>query len=203
MYLTKLELPLRSRKAVGAVTDCQKMHRLISDLFGVERRTEDILYRMRIVSGVVQIYLYSAEPPRKIPEGISLIGQRNLSEWLAQIQPGQSWGFDLLTMPSKKVYQDERDQNSRRRVIRIPEERIQWLHRKAEQNGFEILQVQERDQSSAMGRHPLERGGAMYWDSYHYQGTLRVIDAARFCHALETGIGPGKAYGLGMMVLRK
>lgn len=202
MYLTKLEMPLQSRKAAGAVADCQKMHQLIAGLFAAERKEQNLLYRMRIADGRIQIYLYSAEPPTQLPSGMAIVGQRDLSSWLQEMEEKQLWGFDLLTMPSKKVYQSERGKNSQRRVLRLPEERVQWLQRKAEQNGFMMMQVQELEQSCDFGRHRPERGGAMYWNHYHYQGTLQIINAEKFRKALSTGIGPGKAYGLGMLLLR-
>ena len=41
----------------------------------------------------------------------------------------------------------------------------------------------------------------MYLDQYHYQGVLQIIDAERFQLAVQRGIGPGKSYGLGMLML--
>ncbi len=41
----------------------------------------------------------------------------------------------------------------------------------------------------------------MYLDQYHYQGTLQITDAVLFQNAVREGIGPGKSYGLGMLLL--
>ena len=38
-------------------------------------------------------------------------------------------------------------------------------------------------------------------DSWCYTGLLQIVDAEAFRKTLCQGIGPGKAYGLGMLVL--
>lgn len=203
MYLTKLEMPLHSRWAAGALSDCQRMHRLVSGLFGDGRQEQNVLYRVRTLRGAVQLYIYSAIPPAHIPEEVSVAGQRDLTSWLEELREEQYWGFDLLTMPFKKVSRAEPGKRSQRRILREPEERLQWLRRKGEQNGFAVVEVQELEQTKVQGRHPQEQGGAMYWDVIHYQGVLQITDAQRFRSAVETGIGPGKAYGLGMLLLQR
>lgn len=80
---------------------------------------------------------------------------------------------------------------------------MDWLHRKAEQNGFVLLQAEEMEQSRSQGVHGKEKGGLMVWDAYRYQGVLQVADAALFRRAIAAGIGPGKAYGLGMLLLQR
>ena len=43
----------------------------------------------------------------------------------------------------------------------------------------------------------------MYLDQYHYQGTLQITDVEQFRKAVQGGIGPGKSYGLGMLLLSR
>lgn len=203
MYLTKLELPLASRRTAEALADTQVMHRMVTAVFSSSRGSARILYRVRVLRGVVQLYVYSAVPSQELPQGVALIGQRDLTDWLSAMEAGEIWNFDLLAMPSKKVYQDRTDANSRRRVLRTGVERMDWLRRQAARNGFSLLQAEELEQSHSRGLHPQEKGGRMYWDAYHFQGTLRVEDPDRFRYAVTDGIGPGKAYGLGMLLLKR
>lgn len=203
MYLTKLELPLASRQTADALANAQAMHRLVTSLFAASRETAKILYRVRVLNGVVQIYLYSSVPHQALPAGVQLVGQRDLTDWVSAMQEGQVWKFDLVAMPSKKVYQPQRHANSRRRVLRSAQERMTWLQRKADQNGFCLLQAEELEQSHSRGMHSKDKGGWMYWDAYHYQGKLQVTDAELFRRAITEGIGPGKAYGLGMILLQR
>lgn len=203
MYLSKLELNLQNRQTVNCLTDCQKMHRMLCGLFSRERQEQQLLYRVKMDGNRVFVYLHSREAPERIPAYGSLVGQREVSDWVNTMEAGQVWGFDLLAMPSKKVYQPERDQNSRRRILRHSQERQEWLRRKGEQNGFRILQAEEQQDQHSKGYHPEEKGGVMHLDAYRYQGVLQIRDGEKFRKALAEGIGPGKAYGLGMLLLRR
>ncbi len=201
MYLTKLTLPA-NRLTAEALADCQKMHRLITNLFSSSRKEQNILYRVNVRNGNTQVYMYSEEPVKTLPEYIHLEGQRDLSEWLDHMSDGTCFGFDLLASPCKKVHQPERGKNSQRRILRDPQERLDWLQRKADQNGFRILKVTELEQSHQYGRHGQEKGSALHLDAYHYQGNLQITDLQNFRKGLCEGIGAGKAYGLGMLLVK-
>ena len=94
-------------------------------------------------------------------------------------------------------------ENNRRRVLRRREDRLAWLARKAEQNGFELIEVEEARGEKLSAAHAEDRGGRLYLDLYRYSGFLRIRDLSKFRSALRSGIGPGKAYGLGMLLLRR
>lgn len=202
MYLTKIELDMGKRAVRAALGDCQMMHRLLNGLFSCSRGEAQLLYRVQNTGRYCAVYLYSDSPliREKLLPFMALAGERDVSTWLSAMTVGQRLRFDLLTMPSKKVAQ-EGSKNSRRRVLRTADERMAWLARKASQNGFEILNVQELESSAFSGKHKAEHGGRMNWDSYHYSGILEIRDALAFQKALSNGIGPGKAYGLGMILL--
>lgn len=203
MYLTRINLPLADRGVQRALGDCQQMHRLITGLFETSRADSGVLYRLNYGRGICSVYIYSSVPvvrERLLPN-MELAGERDMTRWLDNLRDGQIWGFDMLTWPSKKIEVDG-VKNSRRRVLRTEAERLAWLASKAEQNGFDLMNVRELESAQQLGCHDDEHGGRMYIDSYHYQGELRVANAARFRAALCGGIGPGKAYGLGMILLK-
>ncbi len=202
MYLTKLMVPLTGRKEYQMLWDCQQMHRFLCKLFDDDRKSHNILYRTNVAENQMHIYLSSDVPPDKIPSDVHLAGQRDLTEWTSTLQEGTVLGFDLVAAPTKKVYQSERNRNSQRKILRDPEERYQWLLRKGEQNGFLVLQAEERAPVHLYGRHEAPKGGNMYLDGYHYQGVLQIGDADAFRKAILQGIGPGKAYGMGMLMLK-
>lgn len=199
MYLIKAELDRRDAR--GLLADCQQMHRFITGFFGTDRQSGQILYRTNLARGKLCIYLYSQTPAERIPDNCC-VQQRDVTAWLDAMADGQLWSFDLIAAPTKKIA-SEGQKNSRRRILRQPEERQAWLERKAEQNGFAILQAQELEQLHVSGRHHEDKGGVMYHDAYHYQGVLRIIDAETFRKAMQTGIGSGKAYGFGMMMVKR
>ena len=108
--------------------------------------------------------------------------------------------FDLLALPTKKIPATG-GKNRQRRVLKTPQERIEWMQRKAKQFGFQLLAVNELEHIRQTGKHSPESSGRMYFDGYHYQGILQVTDAVKFQDALRHGIGAGKAYGFGMLLL--
>ncbi len=202
MYLTKIDLELSNRTVCAALGDCQKMHRLLNGLFDSSRQDVQLLYRVRGRGRDCSVYLYSSCPirPEKLLPFMTLEGQRDLSGWLDTMKPGRRLRFDLLTMPSKKEPQ-ETGKNSRRRILKTEEERLAWMERKAAQNGFALVQMQELETVGFSGKHSQEQGGRMSWNAYHYTGILEIRDAEAFRKAMEQGIGPEKAYGLGMILL--
>lgn len=202
MYLTKIDLELSNRTVCAALGDCQKMHRLLNGLFDSSRQDVQLLYRVRGRGRDCSVYLYSSCPirPEKLLPFMTLEGQRDLSGWLDTMKPGRRLRFDLLTMPSKKEPQ-ETGKNSRRRILKTEEERLAWMERKAAQNGFALVQMQELETVGFTGKHSQEQGGRMSWNAYHYTGILEIRDAEAFRKAMEQGIGPEKAYGLGMILL--
>lgn len=204
MYLSKIEMSLSEPSVRAALRDAQKMHRLVSGFFQLPRQEAEFVYRVQTKGHTVALYSYAAQPIDRgsLLPGTLLAGERELDSWLSSMEAGQRWGFDLLTMPFKKV-PDGGSRNSRRRVLRTQEERLKWLSRKAEQNGFTILTVQELPGEKASALHPEEKGGRLYLDVYQYTGTLQIQDAELFRKAVCSGIGPGKAYGLGMLLLRR
>lgn len=199
MYLIKVEMDRRDARHLLA--DCQQMHRMITGLFGTDRRSSQILYRTQLVQNRLRIYLY-AQNPAEDPGGRYELQQRDVTPWLDSMAQGQLWSFDLVASPSKKVGAEGR-KNSQRRVLRDPTERQAWLERKAEQSGFAIVYAEELEQLHVSGRHHADKGGVMYHDAYHYQGTLRITDADAFRKALQSGIGSGKAYGFGMLMVKR
>ncbi len=200
MYLIRIDAQLERKKTIELLTDCQQMHRFITGFFGTDRQSGQILYRTNLVQNMLCIYLYAQSPAEHIPDNCK-VQQRNVTSWLESMEIGQLWSFDLIAAPTKKVA-SEGKKNSQRRILRQPQERQEWLERKAAQNGFSIIQAQEQEQLHVSGRHNADKGGVMYHDAYHYQGILQITDADAFRKALQIGIGSGKSYGFGMMMVK-
>ena len=110
---------------------------------------------------------------------------------------GGTLRFSLLACPSKKVKGDGR--NSRRVLLRDSEERLTWLQRQGEKNGFLVLEAHEAAKEQRYtGRKP---SGAFFLSGIPFEGVLRITDAPRFRHGFQLGIGAEKAYGFGMLMV--
>lgn len=113
--------------------------------------------------------------------------------------------------------------NGKRRALFSDEERLAWLMRKAISSGFELLTdpaepalpellIAERglirgrrqrptgsDSSGVSGPDEARASDVVVFTGVLYQGCLRITDRSRFLRALRDGIGPGRAYGLGLL----
>lgn len=77
--------------------------------------------------------------------------------------------------------------------------REDWLVRKAEASGFQLLDVVI---TAGMLHDTKQSGESIVMDATKFTGVLRVADATKLRVALENGVGrKGKAFGLGMLRL--
>jgi CRISPR system Cascade subunit CasE len=120
--------------------------------------------------------------------------------------------FSLLANPTKKVVDAnkpkvvrpdgklDRNKNSKRIPLSRREDLLAWLSRKAEAGGF-IVDL-DAVRTIPRGQEYFFKPGAR---GVHYatefQGVLRVQDEARFRETFALGIGSGKAFGFGLLVL--
>ena len=109
----------------------------------------------------------------------------------------------------------ERPESVGKRVALVrEEERIAWLARRGrEQDGFELANVRLTGGDAApaavradpagdlRGFKPAGSAGGhqLTLTAAQFEGELIVTDRERFLHALTQGIGPGKAFGLGLL----
>lgn len=72
--------------------------------------------------------------------------------------------------------------------------RIEWLKRRASENGFEVVQcLVVADKVEVRGTGTIER--------CEFHGVLRVTDSESFSTVLLKGIGPARTYGFGLIRL--
>ena len=210
MYLSKIVLDIRHPSVRQALRDVNDMHRNLMAGFeaqspqGTARADQQVLYRL--FSGREQVYLLVSS--REMPNLNKLAARgfhtepaliRDISPLKEVFREGTCFRFELLASPCKKV--GGAGNNSRRVFLDTPEARVEWLRRKAEQGGFEILFEDEManrvDACGHRGAMTIKNSGAVY------SGVLRVTNASAFWKSYTCGIGPGKAYGMGMLNLSK
>ncbi len=83
--------------------------------------------------------------------------------------------------------------------------RLEWLQRKAEHGGFELVPVRAGSDISDVRIIPEDRvfgskRKKTFWPVL-YDGHLRIKNLEQFRETLATGIGPAKAYGFGLLSL--
>lgn len=202
MYLTKILLELTNPVFRLALSDSQKLHIFVTKIFNSSRKDSEILFCKRTCGNMLELYMYSKKQvmqDRLLP-GMTLVAQRDLTQWMDKMEVGQLFRFRIMTMPFKK-FGCANCKNGRRHALRTIEERLSWLDRKARAAGFIITNVIETPGDRICASHSQESGGRLIMDSWCYTGLLQIVDTEAFRKTLCQGIGPGKAYGLGMLVL--
>ncbi|WP_448576220.1 type I-E CRISPR-associated protein Cas6/Cse3/CasE [Thermomicrobium sp.] len=146
---------------------------------------------------------------------------KDVSGHYDRVVAGMQLTFRLRANPTRKI-DSWREQpgyrpNGRRVDLRRVEDQLTWLVRKGEQHGFRVLSVRVRDDTVTLGPQPLQAdarpagkvvgwrpasngaGQKLTFAAVVYDGVLRVTDPIRFREALESGIGPAKAFGFGLL----
>jgi CRISPR system Cascade subunit CasE len=124
--------------------------------------------------------------------------------------------FRLRANPTRKIdtKSDAQGKRQGRRVeLRGEAAQVAWLRRKGLGAGFEILSVATQPEVPAvLARRTAKVTGErldpgsgrrqqLTFAAVVFDGLLRVVDPARLRDALEQGLGPGKAYGFGLLSL--
>lgn len=187
-----------------ALADCCDMHRNIMRLYAHSannnaRCAEKILYRIVEQQNEVLLYLTSEHLPDMQQTAWikrNTVRQCDLQPLLKRFASGQSFSFDLLVHPSKKKLCV--GANSRRVFLRTAQERADWLGHQGEKGGFLVLNLHENAPYDLRGNRST---GSICLRVVRMTGRLKIMDAERFIEAYQSGIGPEKAYGMGMLLL--
>ncbi|MFZ5889560.1 MAG: type I-E CRISPR-associated protein Cas6/Cse3/CasE [Myxococcota bacterium] len=228
MYLTRVFLDPSSQAVQLDLGTPESLHKTVMRAFPNEdgptaRARGGVLYRLeREADGRIVLLIQSANrpTPNRWPPGYALdlasdpdlalvlVGGnpavREVTGEFRNISEGRCFGFRLCANTTRKIATktgpDGKRQNGRRVPVRGDALRAQWLRRRAEGAGFAVdeasLRITEVAPNSHVGPKSITMAGTIF------EGALVVRNAQLFRSALAFGIGPGKAYGFGLLSLR-
>lgn len=216
MYLSLLYLNPASRDVQCDLRDVQNLHCRIMTAFPdmidpeVKARTRfGVLHRLEFSrNSGWHLYVQSRIEPdwNTLPERYLLPADlpnplvKEVGEAYCKIRYGRILRFRLRANPTKKIdtmSTDGKRRNGRRVPLNNPEEQVEWLVRKANRHGFKLGQVIISSSGSAeLVKSP---STAKTFQGVVYEGTLQVNDEELFLDSICSGIGPGKAYGFGLL----
>ena len=203
----------------------QRGHHLIWSLFADHpNRRRDFLWTR---TGQDSFLTLSARPPVDTHDLFEIDEPKPFTPAL---EPGQRLRFQLHANPvinrthpvRRRVVKHDvvthtlrgypRTERQVRRSAAIHHSGIEWLIRQGHNNGFEIdanevkvgnYQRHEVTRTrSAARRRQNERDRPRY-ATLDFEGVLRVVDPARLMRAVAQGFGSSRAYGCGLMLLRR
>lgn len=217
MYLSKLELNPRQREARRDLAQPYELHRTLARAFATPagqdyRAAHGVLFRLEGAAPggrpVVLVQSLTAPDWSALPTSytVQLVPVKPLT---LACTAGQVLGFRLVANPTKKVSAPGQRQGKRIALLDAgdgggPTPAQQWLRRKAELSGFELLHVLSEELRLNGGR-AAARAGKLQLPLYgvRFDGLLRVSDPAGFEEAVRRGIGPAKTFGFGLLSLAR
>jgi len=224
MHLSRLLLNPKSRAVLRDLADSQELHRTVMSAFPQANKPGEgarerfgVLHRLELDHrrGRLVLYVQSLEPPdwSGLPPdyllfapGLENPATKSVAQAYRALKPGAVLSFRLKANPARKIDTKTRPDGLRRHGRRVElvreEDQVAWLKRQGEQGGFQVLSVRvggmskERSKRRGSGVSPLTLAGVLF------EGHLRITDPEQLLnHSLLRGIGPGKAYGLGLLSL--
>lgn len=218
MYLSKLIfIPSMQGEDIGrfSASNVYSQHQWLWRCFDAQENSKlnkaDFLFRVDIFSHGLVIYLQSKRMPKQQIEGWSVA-----TELLdLAFKPDDLVQFSLRANPTitKKL-------NGKPKRHDVLMHAKQQAKAGAEANVFDVVQQAGVDwllkRQSTLGvaflentveftnyqQHVLSNGSISY-SSVDYQGVLKVSDAVLFSEAVSRGIGKAKAFGCGLMLIRR
>ena len=227
MYLSRLEIDARNHQAGRDLGDVYRMHQRVMsgfpDMDGLDsaRAALSVLYRLDVAArnGSALLLVQSrAEPDWStipadylMPRSGSMNNPdtKSLKHLLGALQAGQVLRFRLRANPTRKIQTksgpDGRRRHGRRVSLRSEEQQLLWLSRRAGLAGFRLVPVSPGTELAAVRVGIIEKlvgrrqSRAVTFESVLFDGLLEVTDSEAFRRALCEGIGPGKAFGCGLL----
>lgn len=206
MFLSRVEVPW------DAARNPYDLHRQLWKLFPGEAREarssseearQGFLFRVEEhqPGRPARLLVQSRRTPEAVP-GLALVGTR---EFHPQPVAGLRLSFLLTANPVKTITDWQRDikPGKRSETCRVPlirdEDQRDWLTRKLA--GAATVEAVTVLPHSPIYFRKGNRGGKLV--SVTFEGVLRVEEPAMLATMLENGVGPAKAFGCGLLLVRR
>lgn len=107
---------------------------------------------------------------------------------------------DDLVMHLKQSYKQSTSDDMPSEAELVQEAGEEWIVRQGARHGFEVLAVRaDNHRQSRLGG----KGRSIQFSTLDFTGLLRVNEPEAFTQALYQGIGPAKAFGCGLLLVRR
>jgi CRISPR system Cascade subunit CasE len=222
-HLSVLDLNIRHAGVRRDLADCQDLHKTLMKALGqvegeAARRHFGLLYRVDQTPRGARVAVQSASEPDwdQLPTGYLQRAQsKAIDGMLHSLETGQRLRFRLLANPTRRATgfrvgaegRPETEFKGKRVPLKGDDELRQWIARQGARCGFEIPpvagaavvpDVSISNTGISFGR----KGNARITvASALFDGHLRITDRGSFLEAVRVGVGPGKAYGHGLLSL--
>ena len=220
MYFSRIRLqPLVdiNRFAQQWCQDSYREHQVLWKLFDTDANARrDFIYRYELTNSRPGYYMVS----QRIPEDQNDIWTIESKEYQPKLVKGQVLGFMLRANPVTTL------DGKRHDVVMLEKHRInyknmpvskrpalqamvqtagyEWLAKRADNHGFQIEDEAVRIDGYQL--HEARKSSArqvIRYSTIDYQGVLSVTDPEKFSQLLLFGLGKSKAFGCGLLLIRR
>ena len=179
----------------AALNDVGKSHVIIRRVFpgkdNENKRGQPRSYLFVVEEG--RILALSQKRP-VVPEGVLV----KFKKYEPKFKDGEELFFQIKANP---VTFETRDGKTKKRPI-LGDGRTPWLEDELSTRGCEVLAATVASSGVVKGTYRPNRP-PLTLNSVLFTGRLRVKDGGRLAKAVMNGIGSGKAYGFGMLMLAR
>jgi CRISPR system Cascade subunit CasE len=200
MFLSRLHLNARDAGARRDLADRYQMHSTLARVFAAspDAPPSRFLWRQEVSSGggPGEVVLVQAQQPGRwsvLTElGTYLVGiEMDKPLDIARLlERSMEFRFRLQANPTVT-------RGGKRLGLVGESHQVEWLARQSSKHGFEVLSVvRSHDQRMTMRRRDAT---AITLHSVQFDGVLRLKDAGLLAHCVATGVGHGKALGMGLL----
>ena len=185
-----------------------RLHQLVMKGFpdGVDRQTGNVLHRLEGGNDQPVLLVQSTTEPSWHTINPNLLlatdpfdpypnpAVRELGE--LGLENGRIFRFRLRANPTIRKSSGKGNKPGPRVPLVKEETQREWLDRKAQQCGFHLIEAQINPEGV---QKDYRKKLTIY--TILVNGYLQITDSEKFHHALTQGIGPGKAFGCGLLSL--
>lgn len=221
MFISRVQLKVNAgyeKEFWNHIGGAYKLHSLVWDLFADDPdRKRDFIYRQDMVHGLPAFYCVS----ERIPNDRHGVWAIETKPYSPVIRTDQRLAFMLRANPIR-TKRDENDKQHRHDIVmeaktllkqkqgELPRESelVQqagyiWLALKGEANGFSVRDGEVRADGYSQLRFTKPKGRhSVNLSTIEFNGILSVTDPDLFVKTLFCGLGPAKAFGCGLMMVR-
>lgn len=222
MYLSKLIFNVNNYRVRRDLNDVVQMHKTILSAFphvpekqkrsiqGGIRAHFGVLYRVNVHKN----HSYSAIIQSRVKPNFASVDNgycvgtpqvKTIDFIFSAIVKGGQFRFKLFANPTMRIHEEGR-KNNPKVPLKKKDSQMEWLHSKGEHHGFSVenaLITREMELYGYKKRPNQKRSRRLTFYGVGFEGILTVNDAESFKETIRQGIGSGKAFGFGLLSLRR